>query len=243
MKGQQKVEARNFDIRKSILKFDDVLNDQRHVIFSQRKKVMESENSYDFADKFLEQIIEELIEFKNKNADIEKKLLSTLGGSFNSGEIKILKTVNKSELKTQIINKFQLKRNDRINILGEKESKEFEKRVFLQLIDQNWKNHIQYLEQLRQVIGLRSYGQRDPLIEYKKEAFNLFESLLDKLKYQTTSVLLNIKILTENHKVEENKNQSTNPKCLLVLNKGKKISRNEICEATNKKYKNCCGGL
>ncbi len=242
-RAQQKVEARNFDIRKSILKFDDVLNDQRHVIFSQRKKVMESENSYDFADKFLEQIIEELIEFKNKNADIEKKLLSTLGGSFNSGEIKILKTVNKSELKTQIINKFQLKRNDRIKILGEKESKEFEKRVFLQLIDQNWKNHIQYLEQLRQVIGLRSYGQRDPLIEYKKEAFNLFESLLDKLKYQTTSVLLNIKILTENHKVEENKNQSTNPKCLLVLNKGKKISRNEICEATNKKYKNCCGGL
>ena len=71
----------------------------------------------------------------------------------------------------------------------------------------------------------------------------MFESLLDKLKYQTTSVLLNIKILTENHKVEENKNQSTNPKCLLVLNKGKKISRNEICEATNKKYKNCCGGL
>ena len=108
-RAQQKVEARNFDIRKSILKFDDVLNDQRHVIFSQRKKVMESENSYDFADKFLEQIIEELIEFKNKNADIEKKLLSTLGGSFNSGEIKILKTVNKSELKTQIINKFQLK--------------------------------------------------------------------------------------------------------------------------------------
>ena len=71
----------------------------------------------------------------------------------------------------------------------------------------------------------------------------MFESLLDKLKYQTTSVLLNIKILTENHKVEENKNQSTNPKCLLVLNKGKKFLEMKSAEATNKKYKNCCGGL
>ena len=69
----------------------------------------------------------------------------------------------------------KLKRQERFEILGENQSKEIEKRIFLQLIDQNWKMHIQYLEQLRQVIGLRSYGQRDPLIEYKKEAFNLFE--------------------------------------------------------------------
>ena len=91
-RAQQKVEARNFDIRKSLLKFDDVLNDQRHVIFSQRRKVIESLNSYEFADNFLNQIIEELIEYKNKNSDLEKKLLSTLGNAFKKEEIDNLKS-------------------------------------------------------------------------------------------------------------------------------------------------------
>ena len=78
--------------------------------------------------------------------------------------------------------KFKEKREGRIKYLLENQAEELEKRIFLQTIDLNWKSHIQYLEQLRQVIGLRSYGQRDPLIEYKKEAFNLFENLLQKLK-------------------------------------------------------------
>ena len=242
-RAQQKVEARNFDIRKSLLKFDDVLNDQRHVIFSQRKKVIESTNSYEFADKFLEQIVEEIVEYKKKNTDIEKKLLSSLGATFDKNEIDSLKTQSSLTLKKEIIDKFSFKRNERINTLGEEKAKEIEKRIFLQLIDQNWKNHIQYLEQLRQVIGLRSYGQRDPLIEYKKEAFNLFEELLNKLKTQLISLLINIKIISDENLDKNNKVVSNDPKCLLVLNKGQKISRNEICPATNKKYKNCCGSL
>ncbi len=242
-RAQQKVEARNFDIRKSLLKFDDVLNDQRHVIFSQRKKVMESLNSYEFADNFLDQIINELIEYKNKNTDIEKKLLSTLGAGFNKEEIEDLKGSNSSDFKNKIIEKFNNKRDERLTILGEDRSKEIEKRIFLQLIDQNWKTHIQYLEQLRQVIGLRSYGQRDPLIEYKKEAFNLFEDLLNRLKTQLIGLLLNIKIVSDDYNQEKNHQVSSNPKCLLVLKKGNKISRNEMCPATNKKYKNCCGAL
>ena len=75
------------------------------------------------------------------------------------------------------------------------QSKEIEKRIFLQSIDLNWKSHIQYLEQLRQVVGLRSYGQRDPLIEYKKEAFDLFENLLNKLKYDFITILMNLKVV------------------------------------------------
>tara|TARA_Y100000590_G_scaffold318496_1_gene360367 strand:+ start:1 stop:2520 length:2520 start_codon:yes stop_codon:yes gene_type:complete len=242
-RAQQKVEARNFDIRKSLLKFDDVLNDQRHVIFSQRKKVMESSNSYEFADNFLNQIIEELIEYKNKNTDLEKKLLSTLGAAFKNDEIESLKSKDSLMLKQEIIKKFNKKRDERLTILGENQAKEIEKRIFLQLIDQNWTTHIQYLEQLRQVIGLRSYGQRDPLIEYKKEAFNLFEDLLNKLKNQFIGLLLNIKIVSDDSNQEKKDQTSSNPKCLLVINKGKKISRNEICPATNKKYKNCCGAL
>ena len=242
-RAQQKVEARNFDIRKSILKFDDVLNDQRHVIFSQRRKVMESLDPYEFGDNFLNQIIDDLINYKNKNNKIEKKLSSSFGSAFDKEEIDDLVSSESSILKDKIKNKFNTKRNEREALIGENQSKEIEKRLFLQLIDQNWKMHIQYLEHLRQVIGLRSYGQRDPLIEYKKEAFNLFESLLEKLKSQLTGLLINIKIVSP-EKNERNQNDfQNNPKCLLILKKDQKISRNDLCPATNKKYKNCCGAL
>ena len=242
-RAQQKVEARNFDIRKSLLKFDDVLNDQRHVIFSQRKKVIESLNAYEFGDSFLNQTIEDLIEYKNKNTDFDKKFSLVLGVSFDKQEIDNLRFSDNKNLKEKILSKFKDKRDDRIKILGEDRAKDIEKRIFLQLIDQNWKMHIQYLEQLRQVIGLRSYGQRDPLIEYKKEAFNLFEELLDKLKTQFIGLLLNIKIVSDNLIQEKTTNKIENTKCLLVVKKGEKIPRNEICPATNKKYKNCCGAL
>ena len=242
-RAQQNVEARNFDIRKSLLKFDDVLNDQRHVIFSQRRKVIDSSNPYEFADIFLGQIIDELSDYKNKNNNIEKKLLLTLGASFNKDEIDNIQSKDTAFFREITTTKFNEKRNDRIDILGEEKSKEIEKKIFLQLIDQNWKMHIQYLEQLRQVIGLRSYGQRDPLIEYKKEAFNLFEELLGRLKEQFIGLLLNIKIVSDDYNNEKKPKVSDNPKCLIIIKKGEKISRNEICPATNKKYKNCCGSL
>ncbi len=233
-RAQQKVEARNFDIRKSLLKFDDVLNDQRHVIFSQRRKVIKSLNSFEFADTFLNQIIEELIDYKRKNTDFSKKLLSTLGATFSEEEVNKITSKDEFFLKEEIKKKFKSKRDERSTILGETQAMEIEKRIFLQLIDQNWKTHIQYLEQLRQVIGLRSYGQRDPLIEYKKEAFNLFEDLLNKLKSQLIVLLINIKIV-KNSEEQENKFKPSNTK---------KIGRNEICPCgSGKKYKNCCGAL
>ena len=239
-RAQQKVEARNFDIRKSLLKFDDVLNDQRHVIFSQRRKVMNSTTPYEFADNFLTQLIEELLNDKNKQIDLEKKLLSSFGAAFDDEEIKILRDSNTEEFKEIIFSKFKNKRNERLNTLGEDKSKEIEKRIFLQLIDQNWKTHIQYLEQLRQVIGLRSYGQRDPLIEYKKEAFNLFEELLGKLKNQFLGILINIKIVNNENQKAVNKKQQEQIKKFA----SGKIGRNEPCPCNSgKKYKHCCGAL
>ena len=239
-RAQQKVEARNFDIRKSLLKFDDVLNDQRHVIFSQRAKVIESSNSYEFADNFLEQNINEIIEYKKKNADIDKKLLSIFGTALKEEEINDLKSKNDIMFKELLTKMFITKREERISILGSDQSQEIEKRIFLQLIDQNWKMHIQYLEQLRQVIGLRSYGQRDPLIEYKKEAFNLFENLLYKLKNQLIGILTNIKIVNNNTDPQLNKKQSEKLKKFA----SGKIGRNEPCPCNSgKKYKNCCGAL
>ena len=110
-------------------------------------------------------------------------------------ELKQLNSSNDKEFREKLDNKFKKTREERIKLLGEDQSKEIEKRIFLQTIDLNWKSHIQYLEQLRQVIGLRSYGQRDPLIEYKKEAFYLFENLLNKLKLDFITILMNLTLV------------------------------------------------
>ena len=245
-RAQQKVEARNFDIRKTLLKFDNVLNDQRHVIFSQRKNVINDKNSYKYSDEFLSEIINDLKSLKSRHlakpnsSDFSNHLKSLLGKSFNEEEMVKLINSKDQELEDLINNKFLEKREERKKILGNDQASEIEKRIFLQLIDQNWKMHIQYLEQLRQVIGLRSYGQRDPLIEYKKEAFTLFENLLNKLKSDLVTILVNLKVV-ENPE-EENFNNNQNEK-FKELSKNK-IGRNEPCPCNSgKKYKHCHGRL
>jgi preprotein translocase subunit SecA len=142
--------------------------------------------------------------------------------------------------KIKIIEKFNDARNERVGQLDEINAKEIEKRIFLQTIDLNWKSHIQYLEQLRQVIGLRSYGQRDPLVEYKKEAFELFSNLLNKLKFDYVNILINLKVF----KQSEQNTEPQKPREIDPSLKGKKMSRNEPCFCgSGKKYKRCCGAL
>ena len=251
-RAQQKVEARNFDIRKTLIKFDNVLNDQRHVIFSQRNDAMNSNEIFSYSEDFLKEIIDDLVSLKSKkisnlqNNDLDIKLKRLMGKSLDEGEFKETLLLTEKDFRKKITLKFDENRNNRIKILGEKESKEIEKRILLQSIDLNWKSHIQYLEQLRQVIGLRSYGQRDPLNEYKKEAFNLFSNLLEKLKLDYITVLMNLRVIEqpkEDINTKKNVNNLNSPKCLLVVKNKQKISRNERCEATGKKFKNCCGAL
>ncbi len=245
-RAQQKVEARNFDIRKTLIKFDNVLNDQRQVIFSQRKNAMNSEQIYEYSDEFLNNIFQDLISLKIKkmskptNFDFENKLKSILGKNFDESEFKNLDILSDNELKNIVFKKFKDARKERVKLLDENQSKEVEKRIFLQTIDLNWKSHIQYLEQLRQVIGLRSYGQRDPLIEYKKEAFTLFENLLNKLKFDYITILMNLKVVeTSKEKRENIQQKKLNPSYI-----GKKMRRNEPCFCgSGKKYKHCCGSI
>ena len=244
-RAQQKVEARNFDIRKTLIKFDNVLNDQRQVIFSQRNKIIKSDKIFDYSDEFLDELIGNLISSRQlklsspKQIDIKKKLRTIMGKNLNENDLNRLIELNDKNLKGEIIKIFVESRNERIKILGKNQSQEIEKRIFLQCIDMNWRSHIQYLEQLRQVIGLRSYGQRDPLIEYKKEAFDLFSNLLEKLKFDLITILMNLKIVeTQISKENENKNK-IDPKYI-----GKKMRRNEPCFCgSGKKYKHCCGSL
>ena len=254
-RAQQKVEARNFDIRKTLLKFDNVLNDQRHVIFSQRNNLINNNEIFKYSDNFLDEIINKLKDDKNKylvnpkDSELNIKLKSILGKSFDDKEMDKLIKLNDKDFNSKIHDKFDQKRKERIEYLGENRVQEIEKRIFLQTIDLNWKLHIQYLEQLRQVIGLRSYGQRDPLIEYKKEAFTLFKNLLEKLKTDLITILINLTIIQKKNEEKDTVNKtkkiniSNNPNCLLLKKKGEKISRNDRCEATGKKFKQCCGAL
>ena len=245
-RAQQKVEARNFDIRKTLIKFDNVLNDQRQVIFSQRKDAMDSEEIFRYSEGFLNEILENLIQLKflkqsnPKNVEFDNKLKALLGKSLSFEGFKNLISLDAKELKLKITEQFKNNRKEREKLLGDKQSKEIEKRILLQTIDLNWKSHIQYLEQLRQVIGLRSYGQRDPLVEYKKEAFNLFSALLEKLKIDYVTILMNLKV------VEAPKEPEQTPRPTKIDQKyiGKKMSRNEPCFCgSGKKFKKCCGAL
>jgi len=246
-RAQQKVETRNFDIRKTLLKFDNVLNDQRHVIFNQRNNIIIKKENLNYADDFLEEIIAKLSELKNKylvnpkNSDFITQTKLFLGKTFDENETNTLIEMKNEDFSNKIKEKFNEKRDERKKFLGKEQAQQIEKRIFLQLIDQNWKSHIQYLEQLRGVIGLRSYGQRDPLIEYKKEAFSLFENLLNKLKTDFITILLNLKIVEQ--KKDERRNEPFEKKDIERL-ANKKIGRNEPCPCkSGKKFKQCCGAL
>ncbi|MDA9753195.1 preprotein translocase subunit SecA [Candidatus Pelagibacter sp.] len=244
-RAQQKVEARNFDIRKTLIKFDNVLNDQRHVIFSQRNDAMISEQIFSYSEDFLNEIIDGLIKLKvqklsnPKSNDFNNRLRSLMGKSFDDNLFQEFSSLNDSDFRQRILDQFNDNRKERTKILGENQSREIEKRILLQSIDMNWKLHIQYLEQLRQVVGLRSYGQRDPLVEYKKEAFDLFSILLEKLKLDYITVLMNLKVIEQNDEKNNGKIKKANP-----MLTGKKIGRNEPCYCNSgKKYKHCCGAL
>ena len=240
-RAQQKVEARNFDIRKSLLRFDNVLNDQRQVIFNQRREVLTTENITQFIDKLLEDEIKHVSIEKNKSIDLKKNKslenkFEVLLQSDDKNYINRIFSSNKNEIDAAIKEKFLEKRKYRISKISELRNKDLERKIFLQIIDLNWKNHIQYLEQLRQVIGLRSYGQRDPLVEYKKESFELFENLLSKIRQETLILLLNLRIAEDFVKPKLDKN--------IIFENKKKIGRNEPCFCgSNKKYKHCCGSL
>ncbi|MDC3037983.1 preprotein translocase subunit SecA [Candidatus Pelagibacter sp.] len=245
-RAQEKVEARNFDIRKTLIKFDNVLNDQRHVVFSQRKNAMNSENIFDYSDEFLKEISDDLIKLKISNLsnpksnEFNNKTKQIVGKSFEETDFKDLIESKDKDFREKISNKFQETRKERIKLLGEDHAKDIEKRIFLQSIDLNWKSHIQYLEQLRQVIGLRSYGQRDPLVEYKKEAFELFSNLLEKLKLDYVTILMNLKVVIESTQENEKKQNDISKQ----ISNNKKMGRNEPCFCgSGKKFKHCHGAL
>ena len=170
-----------------------------------------------------------------------------LGRSLNDSEFTDLVSKTKDNFENTIEEKFSEFRQKRSKAITEVSNLNLEKRIFLQTVDFLWRSHLQYLDHLRQVVGLRGYAQKDPLQEFKREAFKLFEDLLNKIKIDFITFLNNLEVV--NREEIEDKSQirkkmiANDPECLLVVKKNEKISRNEKCPSTGKKYKHCCGAL
>ncbi len=242
-RAQKKVEGRNFDIRKTLIKFDDVMNDQRRVIFSQRLKILKSANVNQIIEDFLNEVLSNLETARNdyRKSNDKKNYLSIvkniLGNIANDEELISYSNLKKDEFNEKIKDLYLSKKKERERLIGLQENSNLEKRIFLQIIDFTWRSHLQYLEQLRQVIGLRSYGQKDPLSEFKKEAFVLFEGLLEKIKSDVIKFLINLNIVISNQEQKKNEEEPIPPN-------NKKTGRNEKCPCgSGKKYKHCCGSL
>ena len=267
-RAQKKVESRNFEIRKTLLKFDNVMNDQRKVIFEQRLDLLQkddvNETINEMRHELILDIIHEYIPEKSFTDDwdidtIEKEFKRI----FNDNSL-IREWVKDPEIDDEIIERklkdyFDEKYKEKIEIFGKEIAPSLEKSILMQVIDQNWTDHLSQLEDLRQIVGIRGYGQRDPLNEYKSESFLLFEKLLGKFREDTTRTLFHIKMVSQDaiNKLEENKNNSidkNNSRLKQNLIKTEfnpndpktwgKVGRNEKCPCgSGKKYKNCCGKL
>ena len=252
-KAQQKVEARNFEIRKSLLQFDDVMSDQRKVIYEQRLEILKTNNIYRTTDNFFEDVSNGIVAYTQlsiENLDksiLKSKIERILGNKLTDSDVDAFIKLNSKDKITKLKSKFEEKRKDRINKVGDEVNKDIEKKIFLQNLDFEWRSHLQYLEQLRQVIGLRGYGQKNPIDEYKRESFSLFQNLLEKIKENIVIFLSNIEITIADQMQDDlSKDVTKNQRiegCLLNDNKKNKISRNEKCPATGKKFKSCCGSL
>ena len=251
--AQKRVEGRNYDIRKTLLKFDDVMNDQRKVIFEQRKEILKSKNIDEIVNSFVEDLTRKFLEEKkiyereNQIDAFKARIKPAVGKSIKDEELGDIIKLKDEDFENIIKKRFYEFRNKRIKNVKETVNMELERRVFLQTVDFLWRSHLQYLEHLRQVVGLRGYAQKDPLEEFKREAFKLFEGLLNKIKVDFITFLNNLEIVEQdevnNNKKETQKELSDDPNCLLRIKKNEKFSRNEKCPATGKKYKNCCGAL
>ena len=211
-KAQQKVEARNYDIRKSLLKFDDVMNDQRKVIYDQRTKIMESGDIKDFIkimkidtlDNIVSKNIPKDSYFEQWNlSNLEKEIKEIFGINKDLKKIAKKDGVADLEIKKLILDEIEKLDKDKEKKIGGENLRTVEKSFLLQIIDHSWKDHLLFLDYLKQGISLRAYGQKDPLNEYEREAFALFENMLLNIKRNISKVLSNIQFEPQNEESQE----------------------------------------
>ncbi len=249
-RAQKKVESRNFEIRKSLLKFDNVMNEQRKIIYSQRMEIINNSSidnlvddmRHDFIDEMVENLVITIDEFDDKTENkLKNEIKKFLNISTEISHIRKKQNFVKDDLKDLI-------QNDSDNLINKKRTEYgneiftmAQKSLLLQTIDKSWREHLLSLDHLRQGISLRAYGQRDPLNEYQHEAFIMFEDMTLQIRRSISQIISHLEIKTDVEMPTDNiqkSNGRTN------LTKNQRIPRNSKCPCgSGKKYKNCCGKL
>ena len=244
-RAQKKVEGRNYEIRKSLLKFDDVMNEQRKIIYNQRREIINDEDVDNlvvdmmdiFVEDFIQNNIPNLAEFDDKKKEeFKEKLQTNLNIEFDFSKFAKLENLQISDIKDEI--KTLIDRN--INLKKTKYTNEIfsfaQKSLLLQILDKSWKEHLLSLDHLRQGISLRAYGQKDPLNEYKQEAFLMFEEMMQGIRFNISKILSFIEIKSDvpQPKSENKQNVESEEKQCLEF-EYKRIPRNAICPRTGKK--------
>ena len=245
-KAQSKVEARNFEIRKQLLKYDDVMNDQRRVIFDQRKEIMRADDVHDTVVDMRHEaaalIIERSIpagtyhdEWDSETLDADARRV--LGVEAPIADWFAEDGIAEPEIEARLIDAADRHMAEKAVRLGPDIMRMAEKNLLLQVLDQQWKEHLLTLDQLRQGITLRAYAQKDPLNEYKREAFLMFETMLANMRETTSMVLSHVEIRQPDE-------QGQPPSAAADLSANAKVSRNAACPCgSGKKFKHCHGAL
>ena len=268
--AQRKVESYNFDIRKQLLEYDDVANDQRMVIYQQRTDLLEAEEIEDFIADVREEVFENVIrQYIPLNSIDEQWDVVTLERVLNAEfgiEMNIQRWIERDDdldddlLSEKIHENITRFSREKEMMTGPEVMRDFEKAAYLNILDQLWKEHLAQMDHLRQGIGLRAHAQKQPIQEYKREAYEMFNDLLDKIKYETIRVIARVKVrqsedveALEQHEqqpmqyqhAQAGVTQGRQPeKTETFVRDGEKIGRNEPCPCgSGKKYKQCCGKL
>ena len=252
-RAQKKVEGRNFDIRKSLLKFDDVMNEQRKIIYEQRKEIILNNDSNKLIDDmrydFIDEKVDSLIDNPDLFTDKKEEEISNEMSKYLNIKISFEKLRNKENFIIEDIKDIIKAESD---ILISKKRVEYstevfsmaEKSLLLQTIDKSWKEHLLSLDHLRQGISLRAYGQRDPLNEYQHESFIMFEDMTRVIRQSITQMISHVEIKTEINEPKQVEVQESNRNKSNGGFKNTKISRNAKCPCgSGRKFKNCCGKL
>jgi len=263
--AQKKVEGRNFSIRKNVLKYDDVMNVQREIIYNQRREVLDGEDIHENIVNMITTIAEETvstyIEGEDGKAVNAESLNTEISNIFGIDMAEFINAHEKDsnaiveELEKQAIEKYQAKEEE---ITSEK-MRELERVVMLKVVDEKWMNHIDSMDELKNGIGLRAYGQQDPVVKYRTEGMDMFEEMVANIKLDVVKILMNIRkqngdvkrqeaakitgaALEAINSVDGGKKINTPEYSQTVVNEGPKIGRNDPCPCgSGKKYKNCCG--
>jgi len=252
--AQKKVEAKNFDIRKHLLEYDDVMNKQREIIYAERAKILDGENLKENVFSMMEDVVEGLLNiYAAKEVYPEEWDLKGLSEYFY--DLFLIKVdfaglnpeqKSREEIKEELISLLKKAYEKKEEEIGSDTLRELEKVVMLKVVDQKWMDHIDAMDQLRQGIGLRAYGQRDPLIEYKIEGFEMFQEMIKNIKEDTLRYLFRIRLGAPLQRKEVARNvtysHGDEGEKKMPIRKGKKVGRNDPCPCgSGKKYKKCCG--